>query len=169
MSQCRGGLNPDFPDLDFSALTSFFFCSGLGKLAKLSLRPCTARAQRAYDREKLGGFATIGNILAYTDHTTRCHCNPVHHDAFAPQEGEQRMAQFSVHGGVCATCAPRATFTACFPTMAWASPPPKTAPTKRKPLGGKHDSLVRIGGQVFAPRTRDFSQNQESEQSKLAN
>ena len=30
----------------------------------------TARAQRAHDREKLGVFATIRNILAYTDHTT---------------------------------------------------------------------------------------------------
>ena len=33
-------------------------------------RVCTARAQRAHDRKKLGVFATIGNILAYTNHTT---------------------------------------------------------------------------------------------------
>ena len=29
-----------------------------------------ARAQRAHDRKKLGVFATIGNVLAYADHTT---------------------------------------------------------------------------------------------------
>ena len=28
------------------------------------------RAQRGHDRKKLGFFATIGNILAYTDYTT---------------------------------------------------------------------------------------------------
>ena len=33
-------------------------------------RVWTARAQRAHDRKKLGVFATIGNILAYTNHTT---------------------------------------------------------------------------------------------------
>ena len=31
-------------------------------------------AQRAHDREKLGVFATIGNILAYTSHTTPPQC-----------------------------------------------------------------------------------------------
>ena len=35
---------------------------------------CTARAQRAHDRKKLGVFATIGNILAYIDHTTLPQC-----------------------------------------------------------------------------------------------
>ena len=29
----------------------------------------TMRAQRAYDKKKLGVFATIANILAYTNHT----------------------------------------------------------------------------------------------------
>ena len=42
-----------------------------------------ARTTRAYDREKLGIFATIGTILAYTDHTTPppCACLARHHFA----------------------------------------------------------------------------------------
>ena len=48
--------------------------------------------------------------------------------------------------------AAQATFMACFPKTDWAFPLPKTARTKRKPLGGRHRCLVGISGQICAPR-----------------
>ena len=34
----------------------------------------TTRTTREHDKQKLGVFATMGNILAYTDHTTPPQC-----------------------------------------------------------------------------------------------
>ena len=73
-------------------------------------------------------------------------------------------------GGV---SAPHATFATRFPRTARVSPPPKTAPSERKPCGDKHGCLVRVRcpipapcagglGQVRGRRTRPRSQSTHS-------
>ena len=60
-------------------------------------------------------------------------------------------------GSICAARALRATFTVCFPGVAPAFPSLETAHTERKSLGGKHNCLVGIGGQISALRAHAMS------------